>query len=146
MATQVQALPAAQPLWRRTLRPLSILVLLALAFILIRWMPFPTNKFPLEWNLGLRARIDAFQDWVIDNRAPAPTFASFFDPLSAAIDAGIRWTEDRLLATPWLVVIAIFGALGYLLSGWRLAIGCTASLLLIGLFGLWEQSMQTLAL
>jgi glycine betaine/proline transport system permease protein len=146
MATQAQALPISRPLWQRTLRPLALLLLLALALLIIRAMPFPTTKFPAEWTLGLRARVDAFQDWVIENRASAPLFAYFFDPLSTAIDAGIRWTEDRLLATPWLVLVAVFAMLGYLLSGWRLAIGCVAGLLLIGLFGLWEQSLQTLAL
>ncbi len=146
MATQVQSFPLPQPLWRRTLRPLGVLLLLVLALIVMRQLLFPTTTFPQEWNLGLRARIDAFQDWVIDNRATAPVFAYFFDPLSSAIDAGIRWTEDRLLATPWLVLIAVFSMLGYLLSGWRLAIGCTVGLFLIGLFGLWEQSLQTLAL
>jgi glycine betaine/proline transport system permease protein len=146
MATQVGAFPITRPLWQRTLRPLGILALLVLALIVIRSMPFETTSFPEAWNLGLRSRIDAFQDWVIDNRAQAPAFVYFFDPLSDVIDAGIRWTENRLLATPWLVLVAAFGALGYLLSGWRLAIGCAAGLLLIGLFGLWEQSMQTLAL
>ena len=99
MATQVQSFPITPPLWRRTLRPLGVLLVLAIVLIIMRWMPFPTSKFPQEWNLGLRARIDAFQDWVIDNRATAPMFAYFFDPLSNTIDAGIRWTEDRLLAT-----------------------------------------------
>src|SRR5689334_9276647 len=132
MATQTQVLPIPRPLWQRTLRPLAALALLALALIAIRSLPFPTNTFPSAWNLGLRARIDAFQDWVIDNRATAPVFVYFFDPLSAAIDAGIRWTEDRLLATPWLLIVGVFGLLGYLFSGWRLAIGCAAGLLLVG--------------
>jgi glycine betaine/proline transport system permease protein len=146
MATQVQALPAPRPTWRRLLPPLAVLAILALTYFAARALPLPTERFPEAWNLGLRARIDAFQDWVIGNRATHPIFVYFFQPLSSTIDTGMRAAEDLLLATPWLVVIAIFGALGYLLSGARLALLCVVGLLLVGLFGLWEQSMQTLAL
>jgi glycine betaine/proline transport system permease protein len=146
MATQIQALPAQRPLWRRALLPLSMLGILVLTYIVARALPLTTNTFPTSWNLGLRAQINAFQDWVIGNRATHPAFVYFFQPLSFVIDIGMRWAEDVLLATPWVVVIAVFGALGHLLSGMRLALLCVAGLLLVGLFGLWEQSMQTLAL
>ena len=146
MATQVQALPAARPLWRRTLWPLAVIVLLALVYLAARSSPIPTKTFPETWNLGLRPRIDAAQDWVISNRTTHPIFAYFFEPLSRAIDTGMRWSEGVLLATPWLVIVAAFGLLGYLLSGPRLALLCIVGLLLCGAFGLWAQSMQTLAL
>ncbi|HEU5100081.1 MAG TPA: ABC transporter permease subunit [Roseiflexaceae bacterium] len=146
MATQIQALPAARPLWRRALLPLVVLGILVLTYVAARALPLPTDKFPEAWNLGLRARIDAFQDWVIGNRATHPIFVYFFQPLSLTIDTGMRWAEDVLLATPWVVLIAAFGALGYLLGGARLLLLCVIGLLLVGLFGLWDQSMQTLAL
>jgi glycine betaine/proline transport system permease protein len=146
MATQVQALPAARPLWRRTLWPLAVIALLALVYLAARSSPIPTDTFPEAWNLGLRPRIDAAQDWVISNRATHPIFTYFFEPLSRAIDTGMRWAEGVLLATPWLVIVAAFGLLGYLLSGPRLALLCIVGLLLCGAFGLWPQSMQTLAL
>ncbi len=146
MATQLQALPAARPLWRRTLWPLAVIVLLALVYLAARSSPIPTNTFPAAWNLGLRPHIDAAQDWVISNRTTHPIFAYFFEPLSRTIDTGMRWSEGVLLAMPWLVIIAAFGLLGYLLSGPRLTLLCIVGLLLCGAFGLWAQSMQTLAL
>ncbi len=51
-----------------------------------------------------------------------------------------------LLAASWVVIVALFGLLGYLLSGFRLTLLCVVGLLLCGAFGFWEQSMQTLAL
>ncbi|MEO7912349.1 MAG: ABC transporter permease subunit [Roseiflexaceae bacterium] len=146
MATQIQVLPVPRSLWRRALLPLAMLGILVLTYVVAHALPLTTNTFPSAWNLGLRAQIDAFQDWVIGHRATHPVFVYFFQPLSFLIDIGMRWAEDVLLATPWIVVMATFGALGWLLSGWRLALGCLIGLLLIGLFGLWEQSMQTLAL
>src|SRR5262245_14282244 len=122
MATQIQALPATRPLWRRTLWPLAVIGLLALVYLAAHSSSIPTITFPEAWNLGLRPRIDAAQDWVISNRATHPIFTYFFEPLSRTIDTGMRWAEGVLLATPWLVIVATFGLLGYLLSGPRLAL------------------------
>jgi glycine betaine/proline transport system permease protein len=146
MATQIQALPVARPLWRRTLLPVAVLMALALVYIAARSSPIDTRQFPADWNLGLRGRVDAFQDWVIGNRNTHPIFLYFFQPLSAAIDSGMRWTENMLLAASWVLIVGVFGLLGYLLSGLRLALLCVVGLLLCGAFGLWQASMQTLAL
>lgn len=146
MTTQVQAIPLPQPLWKRALWLLLLLGLFGLTFAAIHAYPATTARFPTAWNLGLRGQIDAFQDWVVGNRNSHPIFISFFDPLSDTIDAGMRGVEGALLATPWVVIIAAFGLLGYVFSGLRLTSLCVVGLLLIGLFGLWEQSMQTLAL
>ncbi|MBK9714530.1 MAG: ABC transporter permease subunit [Kouleothrix sp.] len=146
MAAQIQALPQARPLWRRTLWPVAVIGTLVLVGLLARTLPIASRQFPAGWNLGLRAQIDAFQDWVIGHRASHPLFVYFFGPLSGAIDLGMRWAEDLLLGSPWVIVVALFGLLGFLLSGPRLALMCVVVLVLVGLFGLWEQSMQTLAL
>lgn len=146
MATQVQRLPITRPLWQRALWPLAIIAMLALVSLAVQSAPIETEKFPESWNLGLRSHIDLFQDWVIGHRTTHPIFIYFFGPLSQVIDNGMRWAEDLLLATSWVIIIAIFGLLGYLLSGLRLALFCIVGLLLAGAFGLWNQSMQTLAL
>ncbi|MFN8502587.1 ABC transporter permease [Kouleothrix sp.] len=146
MTTPAQALPNTQRFWQRLAAPLAVVALLALAGAALRLVPLASSQFPAAWNLGLRAQVDAFQSWVIGARASHPIFVYFFEPLSATIDAGMRFAEDILLEAPWPALVLGFGLLGYLLSGARLALGCMAALLLMGLFGLWEQSMQTLAL
>lgn len=146
MATQAQPLPVARPLWQRLMPALIVLGLLVVAGLAGRAQPFLGTQFPEQWNLGLRAPIDAFQGWVISNRATHPVFTYFFSPLSSTIDVGMRFVEGVLLSTPWIVVVVAFGLLGFLLAGLRLGLGCMAGLLLMGLFGLWEQSLQTLAL
>jgi glycine betaine/proline transport system permease protein len=146
MATQVQRLPTTRPLWQRTLWPLATAGLLALIWLIWLTLPPEQRGFPAAWNLGLRAYVDDFQDWTIANRATSPLFRYFFDPLSDTIDAGLRWGEEALLATSWVVVVAFFGLLGLVLGGGRLAALCVVALLTMGLFGLWDASMQTLAL
>jgi glycine betaine/proline transport system permease protein len=117
-------------------------LILALALL----QPPAAGTFPAEWNLHLREPIDQFQSWVINNRASSPLFVYFFDPLSAVIDWGLRSVENVLLATPWPVLIAAFGLLGYWLGRWRLALLAVSGLIFMGLMGLWTESMQTLAL
>ena len=58
--------------------PMAVLGILALTYIVARALSLTTNTFPASWNLGLRAQIDAFQDWVIGHRASHPVFVYFF--------------------------------------------------------------------
>ena len=143
MAARTQPLPLSPPFnWTR-LWPLAAAGgLLALSLLI----PAEGRAFPEAWNLGLRQPIDAFQSYIIAQRETLPAFRYFFDPVSAFIDVGLRSVENVLLDTPWIVILAAFMLAGYLLSGVRLAVLCGVSLLLMGLFGLWEPSIQTLAL
>ena len=143
MAARTQPLPLSPPFnWMR-LWPLAAAGgLLALSLLI----PAEGRAFPEAWNLGLRQPIDAFQSYIIAQRETLPAFRYFFDPVSAFIDVGLRSVENVLLDTPWVVILAAFMLAGYLLSGVRLAVLCGVSLLLMGLFGLWEPSIQTLAL
>ena len=125
------------------------LLLLALAIVwmlTLRDAQTGSGEFPAAWNLGLRAPIDKFQSYIIAHRETLAVFRYFFDPLSAMIDTGLRAAENVLLGAPWIALIAGFGLVGYGLGGMRLALLCGASLMVMGLFGLWEPSVQTLAL
>jgi len=125
---------------------LGATVALILLVLLLNVMPFEIGAFPAEWNLGLRQPIDALQSWIIGNRAASPLFVYFFDPLSDAIDIGIRAIEGFLLWLPWPVLLGGIFLLGQKLGGLRLALLSLLGFLYMGLVGLWEESMQTLAL
>jgi len=119
---------------------------LALAYALSLALPALTEKFPADWYLGVKPRVDIFQQWVTNNRLSHPAFLYFFDPVSAAIDAGVRLIERVLLSIHWAILTGAFALAGWLLGGWRLALLCGAGFLAFGLLGLWTQSLQTLAL
>ena len=119
---------------------------LILLILLLSFMPFDVGTFPAAWNIGLRQPIDAFQGWVIGNRANHPMFVYFFDPLSDTIDLGIRAIEGFLLWLPWPVILAALFLLGQKVGGFRLALLSAFGLLFMGWVGLWDESMQTLAL
>lgn len=139
-------LPAQAFPWKRIAAWLAVIG----AGLAIVWyaqtQPALLGSFPAAWNLGLRSPINQFQDWVIGNRSTHPVFAYFFDPLSDAIDFGLRRTEDFLLATPWYIVALGFGLFGHGVGGRRMSLVCVGGLMFCALTGLWEESMQTLAL
>ena len=111
------------------------LFLLFIVLPLISNQFFPSETFPENWNIGLRQPIDAFEDWVIDNRRHHPAFLYFFNPLSDAIDASVKALESFFIWLPWLVVVAISFALAYRASGWGLAIFCALGMVFMGLSG-----------
>ncbi len=141
--TQTLSSPTSRPLSRGVMYLLALLAILLLA-IGLRAAGF-AEKFP-EWlNLGLRAPIDQFKSWVIGNRASHPMFLFFFDPISDTVDLALRGLERFLLAWPWPALIIAVGALAYKAAGRGLALFALAGFLLMGCFGLWKESIQTLA-
>ncbi|WP_394243005.1 ABC transporter permease [Vibrio astriarenae] len=68
---------------------------------------------------------------------------SLFDPLLSFL----IWFEKLLLSTPWWLVLIVCTGLVYVASrSVKLAVACVVSLLLIGYFGMWEDTMRTLSI
>ncbi|WP_370276903.1 ABC transporter permease [Pontibacterium sp.] len=66
-----------------------------------------------------------------------------FDPLLTFL----VWFEKLLLATPWWLVIIVVAGLAYLASrSWKLGVGVVVSFLLIGYFGMWDDTMRTMSI
>jgi len=122
------------------------LAVLILLWAVLRFAPWQAFIFPESWNLHLREPIDAFRYWVIGNRNTHWMFVYFFDPLSSVIDQSIRGVENFLLWLPWPLSVLGVTLLGHKLGGWKVALLAGFSMLVMGLLGLWEESMQTLAI
>ena len=68
---------------------------------------------------------------------------SFIEPLLWFL----VWLEKLLTNAPWPIVIAVVAALAWLGSrSWKLVTGTVAAFLVIGYFGMWEDTMATLAI
>jgi glycine betaine/proline transport system permease protein len=124
---------------------ITVAVILLLP-VIVRRVPMELNIFPEAWNIHLREPIDGFQRWALANQTTHPLFTFFFDPISDAIDFGIRRLESFLLWLPWPVIIAATFLLGQRAGGLKVALLAAGGLLFMGLIGLWDESMQTLAL
>lgn len=137
------------PKWKARFSIWPEVVVLLLGILLLLWLSQTLPQldlFPESWNLGVQDALNAFKRWVVVNRNTHGMFLYFFEPLSAVIDFSLRRVEDFLLWIPWPVTMLGFFLLGDRLGGLRLGLLSVACLLPMGLFGLWDESMQTFSL
>ena len=102
--------------------------------------------FPENWYLNWRDPIDEFQRWLIRNRSNQFIFVWVFNPFSDGIEASIRAVETFLLNLPWFVVVGAACLIGQQTAGFRLGLVAGGSMILMGVFGLWDATLITLAL
>ncbi|MCZ2720883.1 proline/glycine betaine ABC transporter permease [Marinomonas sp. 15G1-11] len=77
------------------------------------------------------------------SREYGETIENFFDPLLSFL----IWFEKLLISSPWWLIIAVIIGIVYAASrSWKLSLGVLASLLAIGYFGMWEDTMRTLSI
>lgn len=131
---------------RRTARRLlaGAIWLAATLALLTLWPDSAGFPARLEW--GLAAPLDAFQSWVIASRNSHWLFTWFFTPLSDALDALLVAIEGLLLATPWSIIVVAMAAIAYRSNGRSTAIFTVVAHIIIGLFGLWDATIETMAL
>jgi glycine betaine/proline transport system permease protein len=91
-------------------------------------------------TIPLDSWVSQFVEWLVDN------YRNFFQTLKWPVEHTLNGFDAGLKALPPLVVILIIGLAAWRFSGIRLALFTAATMILIGLLGLWEDSMTTLAM
>jgi glycine betaine/proline transport system permease protein len=77
------------------------------------------------------------------SRAWGDTIEAVFDPLLGFL----VWLEKLLVTSPWWLVLACVIALVYAASrSWKLSLCVFAAFLLIGYFGMWDDTMRTMSI
>jgi glycine betaine/proline transport system permease protein len=114
--------------------------------------------FPSSWVISIKDSIDSAVQWTKDNLRRDVPIVGGTQPISDFLVTHLlEPLRSRLVALPWLVVVAGFAALGYLLKGWRLAATVAACLVGIASMGpvpggaggetqMWDIAMDTLSL
>lgn len=68
---------------------------------------------------------------------------NFFEPLLTFL----VWFEHLFLGTPWWLIIAMIALIAWLASrSWKIVTGVVLAFLAIGYFGMWEDTMSTMAM
>lgn len=76
-------------------------------------------------------------------RAYGDILETLFSPLKFFL----IWAERLMLDTPWPIIIAAIMAIAWFASrSWRIVVGCMVTLLLIGFFDMWEDTMRTISM
>lgn len=97
-------------------------------------------NFPEGLRINLGIYVDQFVKWLMQN------FGGFFD----AISTGVLWfllqLETFMLWVPWWGILAAIFLVTWKVKGLKSAAIYTALVTLIGMFGLWESMVRTLAI
>ena len=121
---------------------LTVLGVAAVLYLLFqgRWTLEHHDDAPLFLTLN------GVRDWVDANRSVNPVFVYVLGPIRAGIDALDEALNFVFAHVTWVAITAIGAALGLALVTWRTALLVAGSLVVIGLLGLWTETMQTLVL
>ena len=102
--------------------------------------------FPESLVIPLADWIDDARRWVIDNQTTHWSFSFFFNPVSDTIDWALRTSERVLLWLPWYVVTGATAMVAAAVLGMRAGLLAAVGVIYFGAIGLWEESIQTVAL
>lgn len=94
----------------------------------------PENWIPLEeW-------VNSAEEYITER------FDGLFDVLQEILDTFVEALMFLLVAPPALLLIVLVTAIAFFVAGWRVGVFTVVGLLVIVGLGLWEESMETLAL
>ena len=137
---------AAPARWRgRPTQVAAILALMLLGFALFRdELPWPAS---LTWA-ELPELLDDLQTWLLEQRSAVdPNFIfAIFDGFRAFAEWLVNALTDMLLWLTWVGTFAAGVLIVLRFGGWRAALITAGAFASFALMGLWEESIQTLAL
>ena len=97
-------------------------------------------SFPWEWSRPIENAIDESISWITRNGA------FIFDPTSDLILDFLIRLESILLWIPWPVGIITIGWISWKTAGRSIMIFSVTALVTLGIFDLWDSTMETIAL
>ncbi|MET7723890.1 MULTISPECIES: proline/glycine betaine ABC transporter permease [Streptomyces] len=141
---------------RKVSRPMmigAILVVWLVLFVILRGKQ--TLSLAAADLTDLHRSINDFNDSIGANRNSNPLFLYFFNEIRLVIDNLVTFIQ-HLISQPsggrpvpqvgWLGVVGIAGYVSWAVGNWRVALLAVAGFTFFGLQGLWQESMDTLAL
>ncbi|MGW1271358.1 ABC transporter permease subunit [Streptomyces sp. NPDC002491] len=146
--------PAAQP--RRISRIAVIAVILVVWLVLFAVLRGRQTLTLAAADLtGLHRWFNEVNDSIGANRNSNPLFLYFFNEIRLVID-GLAAFVQELISQPsagrplpqvgWLGVVGVAGYVSWAFGNWRAALLAVSGFVFLGLQGLWQESMDTLAL
>jgi glycine betaine/proline transport system permease protein len=102
------------------------------------------KTFPQLDDTSLRALKKAIDGgFLAFTRAYGDPIEAFFSPLQSFL----IHSEHFMTHTPWPIILLLIAAIAWVASrSWKIVLGCIVTLLLIGYFGMWENTMKTISM
>jgi glycine betaine/proline transport system permease protein len=150
--------PAPEPAKaRRRIRRIELVGLVIVGWIVL-YIPFKgKNTLPLAPSdlSQVHNKLNDLNTWVGENQNSNPIFTHFFNEIRAFIDwlsHGVQllisqpYGDRGLPLIGWLGVLAVAGFVAWTFGNWKVALLAVGGFTFMGLQGLWQESMDTLAL
>ena len=98
------------------------------------------TEFPLNFGRDIGLEVDRVIDWMKAN------LGFIFRSVRWGVINALEPLETFMKWLPWPVTIIALAALSWYIVGHKMAIFSAVAMLLLGLFGLWDSTMETAAL
>ncbi|MFC4013111.1 ABC transporter permease [Nonomuraea purpurea] len=122
--------------------PVGVAVAFAAAYLVFRG----TGTLPHDKEAPQFLAVTDLREWIDDHRNDNPLFLYFLNYIRLGVGALYDAFETVLYALGWPGVTGVMGALGWLAGGWRIGLLAMAGVSTFGVLGLWQSSIDTLAL
>jgi glycine betaine/proline transport system permease protein len=102
--------------------------------------------FPQRWVIDINQWFVSAENWIIEHDQTNWLFVRVLTPLKDGINEAFDQIVQVMSRMTWFGVVTAAGAIAAVVAGWRMAILAAAGFFVMGALGLWEESLQTLAL
>jgi len=99
----------------------------------------------LPWQLPLARWVDDVDQWIIINRGDHPLWQHVLEPISDGVALIVAELDAWLGLLGWPGVLLVVGVLAWRVAHLRVAAVAVAALAGLGLLGVWDEGMRTLA-
>ncbi|MEU6200173.1 ABC transporter permease subunit [Streptomyces sp. NPDC047061] len=156
MAAVAEATAPVATLRKKVGRPMVVAAILVVWLVLFAALRGRQTLTLAAADLtGLHRWLNDVNDSIGANRNSNPVFLYFFNEIRLAIDNLVTLVQS-LISQPtdgrpvpqigWLGVVGLTGYVSWAVGSWRVALLAVAGFTFFGLQGLWQESMDTLAL
>ncbi|MEU6784204.1 ABC transporter permease subunit [Nonomuraea angiospora] len=122
--------------------PAGVAVLFVVAYLVFRG----TATLPHDKEAPQFLAVTDLREWIDDHRNDNPLFLYFLNYIRLFVGWLYGLFQSVLYALGWPGITGVMGALAWLAGGWRIGLAAVAGVSAFGLLGLWQSSVDTLAL
>lgn len=141
MSTAAVSTPS-RPHLPRWAAPAGVAVLFAVAYLAFRG----TATLPHDDEAAPFVAITELREWVDANKNSSPLFLYFVNYVRLLVGSIYVAFAGALHGLGWPGLIGLMGAVGWAAGGWRVGLLGVAGFAGFGMLGVWESSVDTLAL
>ncbi|MEV4076232.1 ABC transporter permease [Nonomuraea fuscirosea] len=122
--------------------PAGVALLFVVAYLVFQG----TGTLPHDKEAPQFLAVTELREWIDDHRNDNPLFLYFLNYIRLFVGLLYGVFQTALYALGWPGITGVMGALAWLAGGWRIALLAVAGVSAFGVLGLWESSVDTLAL